>query len=46
MTAGVDLEIGVADGGRRDAHHRLAPTRDRLGSRQDLEAPRRLEHRR
>src|SRR2546427_3175303 len=46
MAAGVDLEIGVADGGRRDPDARLAPTRHRLRSPQELETPRRLEHRR
>jgi hypothetical protein len=44
MPAGVDLEIGVAHGGRRDSHDRLAPAGDRRGPREKLEAPRSLEH--
>ena len=43
MPAGVDLEIGVAHGGRGDSHDRLAPTSEGRGAREKLEAPRSLE---
>jgi len=46
MASGVDLEVRVAHGCRRDAHHGFAATGDRRRSRHELEAPRRLEHRR
>src|SRR5438093_1270646 len=46
MASGVDLEVRVAHRRRRDAHHGFAAAGDRRRSRQELEAPRRLEHRR